>query len=59
MNIKHILKLFTKIFMIKKSLERTNIHYFINNITVYTDDFNKLTCSERMMIHSMMNLVNY
>jgi hypothetical protein len=58
MNFRYIVNTFTRIFLVKKSLDNQNLQNFINNITIYSDNYTSLSCNERMMLHSMINLIN-
>jgi hypothetical protein len=64
MNFRYFLNTFTRIFLVKKSFENQNLQTiknlqnFINNITIYTHNYSSLSCNERMMLHSMINLIN-
>jgi hypothetical protein len=64
MNFRYIVNTFTRFFLVKKSLDNQNLQTiqnlqdFINNITIYSDNYTSLSCNERMMLHSMINLIN-
>jgi hypothetical protein len=64
MNFRYIVNTFTRIFLVKKSLDNQdlqtiqNLQKIINNITIYTHNYSSLSCNERVMLHSMINLIN-
>jgi hypothetical protein len=61
MNLIVILKTITKFFLVKRSLEIQNINYtqnFIDNIVKYTNNFDNLSYSDRMVFHAMINHIN-
>jgi hypothetical protein len=58
MNFRYILNSLTRVLLVNKSFETPYISNFISNITVYSNNYSNLTFNERIMIHSMINLVN-
>lgn len=60
MNIKYIFSLFNRIFLVKKSIENQTPDRFQNlldNIQIYTSNFNNLSYNDRIMIHTMINTI--
>jgi hypothetical protein len=58
MNFRYILHSLTRLLLFKKSFERPDFSNIFRNITFYSNNYSNLTFDEKIMIHSMINLVN-
>ena len=61
MNFRCVLRMFTRIFIVKKTIENINVNHlqnYINNIVSYSNNYNNMSYNERMMVHLMINVIN-